>query len=57
MDIMAYSSTTPEQAIAPVKRMSFDRAIRKIFPSTSKLEVCHAGTSFTVPPGNAMVPP
>ncbi len=34
---MAYSSTTPEQAIAPVKRMSFDRAIRKIFPSTSKL--------------------
>lgn len=34
---MAYSSTTPEQAVAPVKRMSFDRAIRKIFPSTSKL--------------------
>jgi SAM-dependent methyltransferase len=38
MDIMAYTSTTPEHpAIAPVKRMSFDRAIRKIFPSTSKL--------------------
>lgn len=35
---MAYSSTTPEQtAIAPAPRMSFDRAIRKIFPSTSKL--------------------
>lgn len=37
MNIMAYSSTTSEQAAAPVKRMSFDRAIRKIFPSTSKL--------------------
>ena len=39
MNIMAYSSTTPEHAVAPapVKRMSFDRAIRKIFPSTSKL--------------------
>ena len=38
MDIMAYTSTTPEHpAVAPVKRMSFDRAIRKIFPSTSKL--------------------
>jgi SAM-dependent methyltransferase len=39
MNIMAYSSTTPENAIAPVpvKGMSFDRAIRKIFPSTSKL--------------------
>ena len=38
MDIMAYTSTTPEHpAIAPVKRMSLDRAIRKIFPSTSKL--------------------
>lgn len=35
---MAYTSTTPEHpAVAPVKRMSFDRAIRKIFPSTSKL--------------------
>lgn len=38
MDIMAYTSTTPEHpAMAPAKRMSFDRAIRKIFPSTSKL--------------------
>lgn len=35
---MAYSSTNPQPAaIAPVKRISFDRAIRKIFPSTSKL--------------------
>lgn len=32
---MAYTSTTP--ASVPVKRLSFDRAIRKVFPSTSKL--------------------
>ncbi len=39
MNIMAYSSTTPEHSVAtqPAKRMSLDRAIRKIFPSTSKL--------------------
>ena len=33
---MTYTSTTPTPA-APVKGLSFDRAIRKIFPSTSKL--------------------
>jgi SAM-dependent methyltransferase len=33
---MAYTSATPTSA-APVKRLSFDRAIRKLFPSTSKL--------------------
>ncbi len=37
MEIMAYSSTTPDRALAPSQRISFDRAIRKIFPSTSKL--------------------
>jgi SAM-dependent methyltransferase len=33
---MAYTSTTPTTP-TPVKRLSFDRAIRKIFPSTSRL--------------------
>jgi len=33
---MSYTSTTPTPA-APVKRLSFDRAIRKLFPSTSRL--------------------
>src|SRR5512139_2645459 len=32
---MTYVSTTP--AAEPAKGLSFDRAIRKIFPSTSKL--------------------
>ena len=30
---MAYTSTTP--TVAPGKRFSFDRAVRKVFPSTS----------------------
>lgn len=34
---MAYTSTTLQRTAKPVKRLSFDRAIRKIFPSTSKL--------------------
>ncbi len=34
---MTYSSASHDQAVAPVGRQSFDRAIRKIFPSTSKL--------------------
>lgn len=35
---MAYLTTTPEQpTAAPAKGLSFDRAIRKVFPSTSKL--------------------
>jgi SAM-dependent methyltransferase len=33
---MSYTSTSPAPA-APVKRLSFDRAIRKLFPSTSRL--------------------
>jgi SAM-dependent methyltransferase len=33
---MTYTSATPTPA-APVKRLSFDRAIRKLFPSTSRL--------------------
>jgi SAM-dependent methyltransferase len=33
---MSFSSATPTPA-APVKRLSFDRAIRKLFPSTSLL--------------------
>ncbi len=33
---MSYTSVTPTSA-APVKRLSFDRAIRKLFPSTSRL--------------------
>jgi SAM-dependent methyltransferase len=33
---MTYSSATPTPA-SPVKRLSFDRAIRKLFPSTSRL--------------------
>jgi SAM-dependent methyltransferase len=36
---MAFSSATPEQSapIVPAKRFTFDRAIRKLFPSTSRL--------------------
>jgi SAM-dependent methyltransferase len=41
MDIMTYPSTPSDNAVAPasssVKRLSFDRAIRRIFPSTSRL--------------------
>ena len=33
---MSYTSATPTPA-APVKRLSFDRTIRKLFPSTSRL--------------------
>jgi SAM-dependent methyltransferase len=33
---MTYTSATPTPAV-PVKRLSFDRAIRKLFPSTSRL--------------------
>lgn len=33
---MSYTSATPSSA-APVKRLNFDRAIRKLFPSTSRL--------------------
>ena len=31
---MSYTSATPTPA-SPVKRLSFDRAIRRLFPSTS----------------------